>query len=122
MLLSALAVPGAGAATMAQVRPFQCTTAFPWPCPTAQQFADEMQRTPRSPAPGVGTSDHACPFQCSAWPPTESSPTAQQSPGETQVTDRSWLNPSPVCGLGAGTTDQVCPFQCSARFGAVKLL
>jgi hypothetical protein len=55
--------------------------------PTAQQFADEVQRTLSVCPGGCGASDQLLPFQCRICPPSEVSPTAQQSPAETQVTE-----------------------------------
>ncbi len=63
---------------------------------------------------GVGTIDHAVPFQCAdkvADPPVSSVPTAHTSPGLTAVI--AVANCDDISGVGEVAAVQVVPFQCS---------
>ena len=94
---------GFGVGTMDHVDPFQCSASVwsvvfvPFPNPVAQQSTLLTQSTPLNAfnvdalGSGVGTMDHALPFQCSAnvFPlkdPRPIDPTAQQSEAVTHVT------------------------------------
>ena len=114
-------VEGSGLGVVVQTEPSQCSTrvvdGLPLASmsdPTAQQSEEPVQVTELRYRPegladaGVGTTDHAAPFQCSANPvlPTTlgstpgrklywigfgpSKPTAQQSVGPEQVTESNW--------------------------------
>ena len=67
------------------------------------------------PSFGLGSTFHACPFQCSinvsAEVPFLRSPTAHASRGELAAIPKSWLSVLP--GLGLVMTLHVVPFQCS---------
>src|SRR6266536_2862304 len=110
----------AGAGTIRQTCPSQCSTRWPWP--TAQMsFADSAvtavspHSSGRGDGSGTGTTLQTCPFQCStrgAVPPgaTSVEPTAQAS------VDDSALTPARKPGLGragVATWRQARPSKCA---------
>jgi hypothetical protein len=113
-----------GVGTMDQALPFQCSIkvccreVFPLgtvAVPTAQQSEASTQATPERLLAcglllGVGTTDQALPFQCSATLPlpVRAEPTAQQSELVTQVTPERMLC-CDALGLGVVMMDQESP-------------